>query len=164
MERIMPLHALTMWVAIALAVPDTAWLQSSSAEIQKQIDAAVARWEGRIVLNNQLQSLLSPGAAASSLETPPRTCLTSLLRLVISTHGCYTCTPYRGEPERRVGDILQQSLRSIVESCERHATVGRLCDRRCAYHEQNEWLLAAQAAGGLPVAAPGAGAGQAGFI
>ena len=143
---------------------DTAWLKSAAAGIREQIGDAVARWQGRIVLNNQLESLLCPSAVARSLEVPPRICLTSLLRLVISTHGCYTCTPYRGEPERRVGDILQQSLRSIVESSERHATIGRLCDRRCAYHEQNEWLLAAQAAGGLPVATPGTGAAQAGFI
>jgi MoaA/NifB/PqqE/SkfB family radical SAM enzyme len=142
---------------------DTAWLQSAAAEIQQQIGCAVARWHDRIVLNNQLESLLCPSSPANSLETLPRTCLTSL-RLVISTHGCYTCTPYRGELERRVGDICQQSLRSIVESSARHATVGRLCDRRCAYHEQNEWLLAAQAAGGPPVAAPRTGADQAGFI
>jgi MoaA/NifB/PqqE/SkfB family radical SAM enzyme len=143
---------------------DTAWLQSAAAEIQRQIDGAVARWQDRIVLNNQLERLLCPSPAANTLETAPRTCLTSLLRLVISTHGCYTCTPYRGELERRVGDILQQSLRSIVESSARHLTVGRLCTRRCAYHDQNEWLLAAQAGAALPGPAPPAGSGQDGFI
>jgi len=143
---------------------DTAWLQSAAASIRSQLDLAVSRWQDRIVFNNQLEDLLSANPAASSLETPPRTCLTSLLRLVISTHGCYTCTPYRGEPERRVGDILQQSLRGIVESCARHATVGRLCNRRCAYHEQNAWLLAAEAGGALPGPPLHAGPGQDGFI
>lgn len=143
---------------------DTAWLQSAAVEIRRQLDAAAARWRDRIVLNNQLPRLLTPSPDARPLETPARACLASLLRLVISTHGCYTCTPYRGEPERRVGDILQQPLRAIVESSARLATVERLCNRRCAYHEQNEWLLAAQAGGALPVTMPRAGDGQAGFI
>ena len=131
---------------------DTAWLQSAGAEVRCQLDAASARWKDRIVFNNQLESLLGPTLDSRALEVPPRTCLASLMRLVVSTHGCYTCTPYRGERERWVGDIHEQALLRIVESAARRATVDRLCDRRCAYHEQNEWLLAAQAAGALPVA------------
>ena len=70
----------------------------------------------------------SAGIQPQPLQTTPRHCLTSLLRLVISTHGCYTCTPYRGEGERRVGDILRQSLQSVVESA--------LRSRRCQAVQQ----------------------------
>jgi sulfatase maturation enzyme AslB (radical SAM superfamily) len=143
---------------------DAAWLGSAAAEVRSQLGVAVARWNDRIVFNNQLENLLWPNPDPNPLETPPRACLTSLLRLVISTHGCYTCTPYRGEPERRVGDILQESLLSVVESSLRHATAGRLCNRRCAYHDQNERLLAAQAGRAVPVEAPRARSGQDAFI
>ena len=87
-----------------------------------------------------------PQAEVAPLEVAPRPCRTSLLRLVISTHGCYTCTPFRGENERKVGDILRQSLREVVESGARRALIDKACGRVCAYHEQNEALLALEAA------------------
>lgn len=118
---------------------DTIWLRSAAAQLRGEVDRARARWGARIVVNNQIDPALV--CLPDSLGTAPRTCLTSLLRLVISTHGCYTCTPYRGEAERRVGDILVQSLRDVVESCARHRLLQCACGRLCAYHEQNEWLL-----------------------
>ena len=120
---------------------DAIWLRSAAHHIRGEIDRARQRWGDRIVVNNQIDATL--GCLRQALETTPRTCLTSLLRLVISTHGCYTCTPYRGETERRVGDILQQSLRDVVDSCARHRLLQCACGRLCAYHEQNEWLLTA---------------------
>jgi hypothetical protein len=61
---------------------------------------------------------------------------------VVSTHGCYSCTPFRGEAERAVGDILTQSLREVVASARRRALLDHPCDRLCAYHRQNDALLA----------------------
>jgi MoaA/NifB/PqqE/SkfB family radical SAM enzyme len=120
---------------------DTIWLRSAAAHVCTEIDRSRARWGARIVVNNQIDATLA--CLPETLRTAPRTCLTSLLRLVISTHGCYTCTPYRGEAERRVGDILEQSLRDVVDSCARHRLLQCACGRLCAYHEQNEWLLSA---------------------
>jgi sulfatase maturation enzyme AslB (radical SAM superfamily) len=118
---------------------DTLWLRSAAAHIAREIARARATWGARVVVNNQIDALL--GRGIQPLHTGARACLTSLLRLVISTHGCYTCTPYRGETERRVGDILQQSLRDVLESAARRGTLSHDCTRLCAYHEQNEALL-----------------------
>ena len=116
------------------------WLRSEAGLIWKKLDRAVRRWGDRVVLNSQVPRLLE-GEKCPTLVVTPRLCRTSLLRLVISTHGCYTCTPYRGEAERRVGDIMTQSLREVVESAERKALDHSTCSRCCAYHNQNEFLL-----------------------
>jgi MoaA/NifB/PqqE/SkfB family radical SAM enzyme len=120
---------------------DTIWLRSASHHIRSEIDRARQRWGDRVVVNNQIETTLA--CCPQTLGTMPRMCLTSLLRLVISTHGCYACTPYRGEAERRVGNILEQSLDAVVESWARQRLLECVCGRLCAYHEQNEWLLAA---------------------
>jgi MoaA/NifB/PqqE/SkfB family radical SAM enzyme len=131
---------------------DAIWLRSAAAVIAAQIAAARRRWGERVVVNNQIERIVFSDGRASPLHTAPRPCRTSLLRLVISTHGCYTCTPYRGEPERRVGDIQEQPLLAVVESAARRALIDRACDRVCAYHDQNEALLAED--GGVAVCAP----------
>jgi MoaA/NifB/PqqE/SkfB family radical SAM enzyme len=120
---------------------DAGWLAAASDTIAGQLQRARRRWSWRVVVNNQVSGLLDAGRLPS-LTVRPRTCLTSVLRLVISTHGCYTCTPYRGEPERRVGDVMTQSLREVVSSAARGGSIDRPCSRLCAYHEQNEALLA----------------------
>jgi MoaA/NifB/PqqE/SkfB family radical SAM enzyme len=119
---------------------DAGWLLSEAELIRRKLNRAVQRWGDRVVLNAQIPRLLE-GENCPTLVVPPRLCRTSLLRLVISTHGCYTCTPYRGEAERRVGDIMEQSLREVVESAARRALDHRTCSRCCAYHHQNEYLL-----------------------
>jgi MoaA/NifB/PqqE/SkfB family radical SAM enzyme len=119
---------------------DSQFLAAHGAEISARLDEARARWGKQVVVNNQVKGLLL-GTGDHSLRTQPRRCLTSLLRLVISTHGCYTCTPYRGEEERKCGDILTSSLREVLISVERSALRDRHCSRICAYHEQNQWLL-----------------------
>ncbi|GEM_PF-1979591 len=123
---------------------DSEWLRRHARMIRAQLDRAIARWGERVQLNPQIPRLLD-GGEAPSLAVAPRFCRTSLLRLVISTHGCYTCTPYRGEAERRVGSILEQSLRDVVESAERRALDEHPCSRQCAYHRQNEYLLQLEA-------------------
>jgi len=116
------------------------WLHSNAALIGDKLARAIHRWGDRVALNAQVSRLLK-GEDCPSLVVLPRHCRTSLLRLVISTHGCYTCTPYRGEVERRVGDIMEQSLREVVESTARRALEKLTCSRCCAYHAQNEYLL-----------------------
>lgn len=123
---------------------DRLWLRSTARYIGDEISRARGAWGARVVVNNQIDAALR-GGDGPALQTTGRPCLTSLLRLVISTHGCYTCTPYRGEAERRVGDILQQPLRDILESCDRVRALARHCTRVCAYHDQNEALLAMDA-------------------
>jgi MoaA/NifB/PqqE/SkfB family radical SAM enzyme len=119
---------------------DSAWWQSTGPRIAAAVARVRALWGPRVVVNNQIDHLLA-GGGTPALTVPHRLCRTSLLRLVVSTHGCYSCTPYRGEAERRVGDILTQSLQEVVESAAREALVERPCDRLCAYHAQNEFLL-----------------------
>jgi MoaA/NifB/PqqE/SkfB family radical SAM enzyme len=123
---------------------DTDWMRTAAPVIDQQISRARERWGPRVVLNSQVEQLLA-GGPARSLVTHARPCRTSLLRLVVSTHGCYTCTPYRGEAERAVGNIFEQTLREVVESMARRALVDRPCHRLCAYHQQNEELLAIEA-------------------
>jgi MoaA/NifB/PqqE/SkfB family radical SAM enzyme len=118
---------------------DTLWLRSAATQIAREIARARDAWGARIVVNNQIDAVL--GRRVQPLHTEPRPCMTSVLRLVISTHGCYTCTPYRGEGERRVGSILEQSLREVAESSVRRWLLSQPCSRLCAYHEQNEALL-----------------------
>ena len=119
---------------------EAAWLHSNAAVIREKLGRAIQRWGDRVLLNTQIPRLLN-GADCPNLTVMPRYCRASLLRLVISTHGCYTCTPYRGEAERRVGSIMEQSLREVVESAARRALDHRTCSRCCTYHHQNEYLL-----------------------
>jgi MoaA/NifB/PqqE/SkfB family radical SAM enzyme len=120
---------------------DLAALAPLVEAIRRQVLAARSKWKERVVLNNQIESLLG-GEAPAPLRVAPRRCLTSALRLVVSSHGCYTCTPFRGEAERAVGDILTQSLREVVASARRRALLDHPCDRLCAYDRQNDALLA----------------------
>lgn len=120
--------------------PDAAWLAANAERIGTAITAAQHTWGDRVVVNNQVTGLLN-GGTAPTLTRDHRQCLTSLLRMVISTHGCYPCTPYRGEPARRFGDILTQTLHEVLGSPERRALLDRTCDRICAYDRQNDYLL-----------------------
>jgi hypothetical protein len=45
-----------------------------------------------------------------------------------------------------VGNILEQPLLGVVESSMRRALIDRPCSRVCAYHQQNEVLLALERA------------------
>ena len=119
---------------------DCAWLDANGPEIGRAIGAAGAKWGRRVVANNQISGLIGSADAATLLREP-RQCLTSLMRLVVSTHGCYPCTPYRGESERRFGNILTQSLREVLTSAERLRLVHKDCSRICAYNAQNDFLL-----------------------
>jgi MoaA/NifB/PqqE/SkfB family radical SAM enzyme len=119
---------------------DAAWLTDHADQIKNSIANARARWGDRIVVNNQVAALIG-GREVPSLEREYRRCITSALRMVISSHGCYPCTPYRGEQERRFGNVLTQSLREILETPERGALVDQPCNRCCAYDSQNDFLL-----------------------
>lgn len=119
---------------------DTAWLQRNSEQIGKAIVAVKRNWDDRIIVNNQIPGLLDT-LERPDLRRAPRQCLTSLLRMVISTHGCYPCTPYRGEGERRFGNILTQSLREVLATAERQSLLDNPCSRVCAYDAQNDFLL-----------------------
>jgi MoaA/NifB/PqqE/SkfB family radical SAM enzyme len=119
---------------------DTAWLLENGDAVRSALARARQRWGDRIVFNNQVSALLE-SSAIPDLRTVPRLCRTSLLRMVISTHGCYSCTPYRGDARRRFGDIRESSLAEILESPERKGLVDLLCDRICAYSDQNDHLL-----------------------
>ncbi|HXD18187.1 MAG TPA: radical SAM protein [Vicinamibacterales bacterium] len=131
---------------------DTLWLRSAAPHVRREIGLAREAWGARVVVNNQIDAVL--GGGTQPLHTGPRQCLTSALRLVISTHGCYTCTPYRGEAERRVGSILEQSLREVVDSCARRQLFDQCCTRMCAYHDQNQALLKLDVGARAPVARP----------
>jgi MoaA/NifB/PqqE/SkfB family radical SAM enzyme len=128
-------------------VLDVEWLRSVSQSIREQLTTARARWGNRVQVNNQILQLLEEDSVVVPLTTAPRRCLTSLLRLVVSTHGCYTCTPFRGESERAVGNILESSLREVVDSAARRALLDHPCSRLCAYNAQNERLLTADMVG-----------------
>jgi MoaA/NifB/PqqE/SkfB family radical SAM enzyme len=128
-------------------VLDVDWLRGASDTIRRQLASARARWGARVQVNNQILQLLESDSVIPPLTTRPRPCLTSLLRMVISTHGCYTCTPFRGEQERALGSIFDSSLREIVDSVARHALLDHPCSRLCAYHAQNEYLLATDVVG-----------------
>jgi MoaA/NifB/PqqE/SkfB family radical SAM enzyme len=134
---------------------DTDWLIQARTEIAAGISDAQSRWADRVVINNQLGRLLGQDDLPT-LTRDHRICLTSLLRMVISTHGCYPCTPYRGEPERRFGNIMTQTVREALTSAERVALIDNPCDRVCTYDEQNDYLLRldAGAANLPPVAGP----------
>lgn len=119
---------------------DTEFLIDHAEIIEESITAAQQNWGPRVVLNNQISGLLD-GQGEPRLERDPRPCLTSALRMVVSSHGCYSCTPYRGESERRFGDVLTQSLRTILRGPRRVALIGRPCTRRCAYDAQNDFLI-----------------------
>jgi MoaA/NifB/PqqE/SkfB family radical SAM enzyme len=136
---------------------DLAALAPLVPTIRRQVLAARAKWKERVVLNNQIESLLV-GEAPAPLRVAPRQCLTSVLRLVVSTHGCYTCTPFRGEAERAVGDILTQSLREVVASAQRRALLDHPCARLCAYDRQNDALLALENGPPVPRQEDGAAA------
>jgi MoaA/NifB/PqqE/SkfB family radical SAM enzyme len=120
---------------------DGPWLREQRRHVVEALDRARQRWGDRVVVNAQVDGLLTTGALPS-LHVAERPCHTSMLRMVVSTHGCYSCTPYRGEAERRFGDIRTQSLTEVLTSPDRQALVGSSCTRRCAYHDQNEALLA----------------------
>ncbi|MGH3888234.1 MAG: radical SAM protein [Pseudonocardiaceae bacterium] len=120
--------------------PDAAWLAQNAREIKAAIDASRRTWGDRVVVNNQVAALLD-GSSPPTLVRDYRQCLTSLLRMVISTHGCYPCTPYRGDRARRFGDILSQTLREVLNSPERLALIDHSCNRICAYDRQNDYLL-----------------------
>lgn len=128
--------------------PDADWLVANGSTIRDSIVSAQQRWGDRVVLNNQVSDLLDAGRLPT-LQREPRQCLTSLLRMVISTHGCYSCTPYRGEAVRRFGDILTQSLSEILQAAERVRLLDMPCSRICAYDKQNDHLLALRQ-GGTP--------------
>jgi len=119
---------------------DEVWLHRRRHELAAACERARSRWGDRVVFNNQLDALLR-GRDATSLRTERRPCVTSQLRMVVSTHGCYTCTPYRGEPERRFGDIGTRPLRDVLASVERRSLCSASCDRVCAYAGQNDFLL-----------------------
>lgn len=119
---------------------DSAWLAQKAGHISESVATARSRWGDRIVVNNQVANLLA-GHETPSIQRSYRRCITAALRMVISSHGCYPCTPYRGEPERRFGDILTQSLREVINGADRTGLIDRPCDRRCAYDRQNELLL-----------------------
>jgi MoaA/NifB/PqqE/SkfB family radical SAM enzyme len=119
---------------------DTTFLARHADQIGEAISAAKARWGDQIVVNNQVSGLLD-GLAAPSLEREYRKCITAAFRIVISSHGCYPCTPFRGEPERRFGNVLEQSLREILATPERRGLIDRECNRCCAYDRQNDLLL-----------------------
>jgi MoaA/NifB/PqqE/SkfB family radical SAM enzyme len=119
---------------------DTVWLTRNAQKIKTAIQSAKMSWGNRVVINNQVAKLLA-NDALPTLMREHRQCLTSLLRMVISTHGCYPCTPYRGESVRRFGDILAQTLREVLNSPERRALIERPCGRICAYDRQNDFLL-----------------------
>jgi wyosine [tRNA(Phe)-imidazoG37] synthetase (radical SAM superfamily) len=129
-------------------VLDVDWLRAVADPLRRQLDSARHRWGQRVQMNTQILALLEPDGVVPPLTTPPRPCRTSLLRLVVSTHGCYTCTPYRGESERALGSIFESSLREIVDSAARRALLDHPCSRLCAYHAQNEALLALEAGRG----------------
>lgn len=135
---------------------DSAWLNENAETIRRQVAASMQSWGDRVVVNNQLEAMILDNVPAKPLSVAPRRCLTSMLRLVISTHGCYTCTPYRGEAERKVGDIMTQSLAEIADSAARLAMVEKPCQRRCAYHDQNDYLLGLEerGSGAEPASAP----------
>jgi organic radical activating enzyme len=135
---------------------DSDWLRCMGPVLSVAIERARARWGKRIVLNNQVEALIK-GDVPPRLTTVPRTCRTSLLRMVISSHGCYSCTPFRGEPARRFGDIQSQSLVEVLSSPERRALVEQKCERLCAYDAQNEFLLGLEEG---RVALPRLGRGQ----
>jgi hypothetical protein len=120
---------------------DGKWLAKHRRWIAAQIATARGRWRERVVVNNQVDVLLDE-AMPPSLARTARPCVTSLLRMVVSTHGCYPCTPYRGEPELRLGDILTQSLREVLANRNARGPAHRRCSRICAYDAQNDFLLA----------------------
>ncbi len=120
---------------------DSDWLLANRESIDGSLRAARDRWGDRVIVNSQIDALLH-GSGYPRLTVEPRLCRTSLLRMVISTHGCYPCTPYRGVAERKLGDIETQTLREVLQSAERQALHGTPCERKCAYHAQNEFLLA----------------------
>lgn len=132
---------------------DGTWLRAEAGVIYGAIAAARERWGRRVVVNNQVAALLD-GKRPPALRREPRRCLTSLLRLVVSTHGCYACTPFRGEAERYYGDILSQSLREVLTSPVRTSLIHRRCARVCAYDAQNDRLLAMSEGQAAPSTGP----------
>lgn len=142
---------------------DTEWLLAHRDAIDAAISAARARWGDQVIVNSQVHSLLRE-QRVPRLTVASRPCRTSLLRMVISTHGCYPCTPYRGDADHRFGDITTQSLREVLESALRRQIAERPCELMCAYHFQNEFLLDL-GAGRASLPAPGREAtGQDSFI
>ncbi len=131
---------------------DAAFVMEHREQILSALTRARARWGERVVVNNQVQGLLAEGRAPS-LRTTPRLCRTSRLRLVISTHGCYTCTPFRGELVRRLGSILDQTLQELLRAASPSGIDELPCDRLCAYHQQNQRLLDLEAGGVLSACA-----------
>lgn len=123
---------------------DAPWLRQHAGKIETAIATAQRRWGKRVVVNPQVEAVLTSGAPAP-LTTTSRPCRTSLLRMVISTHGCYTCTPFRGERQRRFGDILTQTLQEVLASPERRSLTEEHCDRLCSYNQQNAYLLELEA-------------------
>jgi MoaA/NifB/PqqE/SkfB family radical SAM enzyme len=119
---------------------DTAWLLDRREAIGEALAAARRRWAGKVIVNAQIEALLSR-QSLPKLTVPPRQCRTSLLRMVISTHGCYPCTPYRGVADHGFGDIRTQPLREILNSARRRQLMQLPCTLKCAYDSQNEFLL-----------------------
>lgn len=144
---------------------DAAAYRRLEAELRRQLARARDLEDGRfrVVLNLQLADLLAGRIAPEeAATTPPRPCLASRLRLVVSPRGCYLCPPYRGDPTRWCGDPRRESLAAIWYGRRRRALGELPCDRRCPYHAQNEALLRCRR--GLPVPASAQGLLQAGFL
>lgn len=125
---------------------DEAWLAARRESIAHGIGLARTKWGHRVVVNNQVDALLAEHSLPT-LQRSERPCVTSLLRMVVSTHGCYPCTPFRGESEQRFGDILTQSLREVLDRRAALGFVHQPCGRVCAYDAQNDALLEMRDAG-----------------
>lgn len=95
----------------------------------------------RIILNNQISFDTNSKKLTIKTKTKSRPCFSNGLRLVINPYGCYPCTPYRGNEDKLIGKIQNQSIRQILLSALRSGQIGMHCDHQCCYHDQNEFLI-----------------------
>lgn len=111
--------------------------------------------QDKVIFNNQFEELILEKTEIERLmRKPPRKCLTSKLRMVISPTGCYLCTCFRNNERYDMGDPNLESLISIWYGEKHKELLNRNCCYRCTYDSQNEMLLSIKKQGYLEVNEP----------